>query len=122
MTKKFFLTISFIFLCFISKAQQQQFYTGFLDDYSVEAEITWNANKTINGSYSLTRGVYWAEFNISGNNYVDGKIKIDVFFDGRRTGGGTLNKTLKNKIIVWSGDIINNDGSRSYIVLNRSRR
>ncbi len=119
MTKTIFLTITFIFLGLISNAQTQ-YYSGTSDGDTIEAKITWKADETVNGSYyfiSNSSRVY----KLSGTNYVKGEIEIVESFNGKRTGSGTLYKTLKKGRIVWSGYINNTEGTKSNIYLTRSR-
>lgn len=119
MTKTIFLTITLIFLGLISNAQTQ-YYSGTSDGDAIEAKLTWKADETVNGSYyfiSNSSRVY----KLSGTNYVEGEIEIVESYNGKRTGSGTLYKTLKKGRIVWSGYINNTDGTKSYIYLTRSR-
>lgn len=119
MTKTIFFAIAFMFCGLISNAQTQ-YYTGTSDGDAIEAKITWKADETINGSYYFTSNSSRV-YKLSGTNYVEGEIEIVESFNGKRTGSGTLYKTLKKGRIVWSGNITNNDGSKSYIYLTRSR-
>jgi len=119
MTKTIFLTITFIFLGLISNAQTQS-YSGTSDGDAIQAKITWKADETVNGNYffiSNSSRVY----KLSGTNYVEGEIEIVESYNGKRTGSGTLYKTLKKGRIVWIGNIKNTDGTESYIYLTRSR-
>lgn len=119
MTKTIFLVIAFIF-CGLSLSAQTQYYSGTSDGDVIEAKITWKADETIIGSYYFTSNSSRV-YKLSGTNYVEGEIEIVESFNGRRTGSGTLYKTLKKGRIVWSGYIYNTDGSKSYIYLTRSR-
>ncbi len=119
MKKTIFLTIAFIFFGLNSKAQTQ-YYTGQCDGDAIEANISWKTNDAIIGSYyfmSNSSRVY----KLSGTNFVEGEIEIVESFNGKRTGNGTLIKTLKKGKIVWSGNISNVDGTKSFIYLTRSR-
>jgi hypothetical protein len=119
MTKTIFLAIAFTFCGLISKAQTQ-YYSGTSDGDAIEAKITWKADETISGSYYFTSNSSRV-YKLSGTNYVKGEIEIVESFNSKRTGSGTLYKTLKKGRIVWSGNISNTDGSKSYIYLTRSR-
>jgi hypothetical protein len=119
MTKTIFIAIAFIF-CGLNLNAQTQYYTGTSDGDVIEANIAWKADESIFGSYyfkSNSSRVY----KLSGTNYVDGEIEIVESFDGKRTGSGTLYKTLKKGRIIWSGEINNTDGTKSNIYLTRSR-
>lgn len=119
MTKTIFLAIAFIF-CGLSLNAQTQYYSGTSDGDVIEAQITWKADETIIGSYHYPQNLSRV-FKLSGTNYVQGEIEIVESFNGRRTGSGSLYKTLKKGSIVWSGYINNTDGTKSYIYLTRSR-
>jgi hypothetical protein len=119
MTKPIFLVIAFIF-CGLSLNAQTQYYSGTSDGDEIEAKITWKTDETIVGSYYFTSNSSRV-YKLSGTNYVEGEIEIVESFNGRRTGRGTLFKTLKKGRIVWSGHSYNADGTKSYIYLKRSR-
>jgi hypothetical protein len=119
MTKTLILSIALIFYGFSLNAQTQ-FYSGTSDGDNISAELTWNNDETVSGSYyfiSNPNRVY----RISGTNYYTGVIEMSEYFNGRNTGDGTLYKTLKKGRVVWSGTIYNTDGSSSYMYLTRSR-
>ena len=119
MTRAIFLTIAFNFFGFISNAQTL-YYKGTSDGDAIEAKISWQADETINGSYYFTSN-FSRVYKLSGTNYVEGEIKIIESLNDKRTGSGTLYKTLKKGRVVWSGNISNIDGTKSYIYFTRSR-
>ena len=119
MTKTIFLAIVFIFGGLTLNAQTQ-YYSGTSDGDEIEATITWKADETIIGKYYFTTNSSRV-YKLSGTNYVEGEIEIVESFNGRRTGSGTLYKTLKKGRIVWSGYISNVEGTNSYIYFTRSR-
>ena len=121
MTKTLILSIALIFYGYSLNAQTQ-FYSGFSDGDNISAKLTWNNDKTVSGSYyfqSNSKRVY----KLSGTNYYDGVIEISEYFNGKKTGEGTLYKTLKKGRIIWSGDISSPDApdSYSYMYLTRAR-
>ena len=119
MTKTIFLAIAFI-LSGLTLYAQKQYYSGTSDGDEIEATITWKADETIIGSYYFTSNPSRV-YRLSGTNYVQGEIEIVESFNGRRTGRGTLYKTLKKGRIVWSGYISNVDGTTSEIYFTRYR-
>jgi hypothetical protein len=119
MTKSIFLSIA-LFFCGLALNAQTQYYSGSSDGDLIEANITWKANKTIVGSYYFTSNSSRI-YKLSGTNFVEGEIEIVESFNGKRTGNGTLYKTLKKGRIVWSGDVLNTDGTSSQMYLTRSR-
>jgi hypothetical protein len=119
MTKTIFLAIAFIF-CGVTLKAQTQYYSGTSDGDAIEATLTWKANQTVSGVYYFTPNTSRV-YKISGTNYVDGEIEVVESFNGKRTGSGTLYKTLKKGRIVWSGYLNNSSGTQSYLYLTRSR-
>ena len=119
MTKTLILSIALIFYGYSLNAQTQA-YSGTSDGDNISAKLTWNNDKTVSGSYyfqSNSKRVY----KLSGTNYYDGVIEISEYFNGKKTGEGTLYKTLKKGRVVWSGTIYNTDGSSSSLYLSRPR-
>ena len=119
MTKTLILSIALIFYGYSLNAQTQS-YSGTSDGDNISAKLTWNNDKTVSGSYyfqSNSKRVY----KLSGTNYNDGVIEISEYFNGKKTGEGTLYKTLKKGRVVWSGTIYNTDGSSSSLYLSRPR-
>ena len=119
MTKTIFLAIAFIF-CGVTSKAQTQYYSGTSDGDVIEATLTWKADETVIGSYYFTSNSSRV-YKLSGTNYVQGEIEMVESFNGKRTGSGTLYKTLKKGRIVWSGYLNNTSGTQSYIYLTRSR-
>jgi hypothetical protein len=119
MKKTIVVTMCFLLISFLSKAQTQYYY-GTSDEDNIKATITWNSDETVKGTYYFTSNPSRV-YKLSGTNYVEGEIEITESLNGRRTGSGTLYKTLKKGRIVWSGDILNTDGSESYLYLTRLR-
>ena len=119
MRKTFLFSIVLIFTGLISNAQTQ-FYSGTSDGSEIKAQITWKADETISGSYYFV-GNSSRSYKLSGTNYIQGEIAVVESFNGRRTGSGTLVKTLTKGRIIWSGYIYNVDGTQSYFSLTRIR-
>jgi hypothetical protein len=119
MRKTILFSIVFLFIGFIANAQTQ-FYSGTSDGNEIKAQITWKADETIYGSYYFN-GNSSRVYKLSGTNYVQGEIEVVESFNGRRTGSGTLTKTLTKGRVIWSGYIYNVDGTQSYIYLTRIR-
>jgi hypothetical protein len=116
--KAFFLTI-ILFSILTLKAQTQN-YVGTSDGDNIKANISWGSNQSVSGSYFFTANPTRV-YKLSGTNYVDGEIEITESFKGKRTGNGTLTKSMSKGRITWSGYITNVDGSKSYISLTRPR-
>ncbi len=104
----------------VSTNAQTNVYTGTSDGDQLRATLTWPREETIYGNYYFLANPSRI-YGISGTNYVEGQVNIDEFFNGRRTGSGTLFKTLKKGRIVWSGYIYNTNGTQSYLYLSRPR-
>lgn len=119
MFKKIFFTISLVLFGVLANAQTQ-YYNGTIDGDEIDVKITWKKDGSIFGSYNF---IYNSSriYKLSGTNYVNGEIEITESYNGKRTGSGTLKKTLKKGSVVWSGYIYNTDGTKSFISFTRYR-
>lgn len=103
-----------------SLSAQTQNYVGTSDGDDIKANLTWTSQQSVMGSYYFNANPSRV-YKLSGTNYVDGEIEITESFNGKRTGNGTLVKSMTKGRITWSGYINNVDGSRSYFSINRPR-
>jgi hypothetical protein len=119
--KKSFLMIMCLLLAGFIATAQTQYYSGTSDGDKIRATLIWNTrDATVKGSYYFISNPNRV-FRLSGTNYVDGEIEITESLNGKRTGNGTLYKTLTKSRIIWSGDIQNTDGTQSSLYLTRSK-
>ena len=119
MKKSLLLTLSVIFLTLFASAQTQ-YYDGTYNDNEISAQINWKKDETLTGSYFFLNSPTEI-YKLTGTNFVQGEIEIVESYNGRRTGSGTLRKTINKGQIIWSGTIKHTNGSRSVMYLARSK-
>jgi hypothetical protein len=118
--KQLFLLATIMLFSTLYTNAQTQYYTGKSDGQDIAAQLNWKADETVVGSYYFLSNPSRV-YKLSGTNFVQGEIEIVESMNGKRTASGKLVKSMRKTSIVWSGELMNVDGTMSSFFIVRSR-
>ncbi len=112
-------TFLLFFIPFGFKAQSKTYY-GELAGNDIKGTLTFNKDETVSGSYYYTSSPSRV-YKITGTNFVQGEIEMNVYYAGRRVSSGTITKTLTESYVIWEGELWLEDsnGENRYFIFKR---
>jgi hypothetical protein len=121
MKSKLFAFFLILFISIEFNAQTNN-YNGELDEKKIKGTLTFKKDDTVTGSYYYVTSPDRV-FKISGTNFVNGEIEVNVYFAGKSVSSGSLSKTLTDSYVIWEGALWLDDsnGESRYFIFRRPR-
>lgn len=92
-----------------SGVEQTHNYIGKVGTRTAYFTLTWKPDKTVVGSY-ICPGGKGISYQLAGDNFIDGVIRLNEFTAGNHTARLFLKKKASGGAISWSGTMENLDG------------
>jgi hypothetical protein len=121
MKSKLFAFFLILFISIEFNAQTNN-YNGELDEKKIKGTLTFKKDDTVTGSYYYVTSPDRV-YKISGTNFVNGEIEVNVYFAGKIVSSGSLSKTLTDSYVIWEGALWLDDSNREsrYFIFRRPR-
>lgn len=103
----------------IKPVSSTNLYTGDAAGEEIKGTLTFNPNKTVNGSFYFLSDPS-SIYKIEGTNYRDGEIEVNITFRGKDYRSGTMTKSLTASYVIWEGDLWG-EQERLYLTMKRHR-
>lgn len=90
-----------------------QEYSGFCNDAPIRIKLMWNKDKTMNGVFYFTNKQNQL-YVLTGNNYTDGVLQLELFSDNKKQALGEFRKSLDANFINWNGVLTSTTSNITY--------
>jgi hypothetical protein len=87
-----------------------QNYGGSVGSRFAMFQLTWQPDGNVVGSYYHPADNGTITYQLKGKNTANGQLVLTEFTQGRQTAILTLNKSIQQGLITWSGKMHNTDG------------
>jgi hypothetical protein len=87
-----------------------QQYGGSVGSRYANFQLTWKTSGNVVGSYEHPADHGAIRYQLKGINTADGQLVLTEYTQGRQTAILTLNKSISQSLITWSGTMHNTDG------------
>jgi hypothetical protein len=95
-------------------------YIGKVGSRTAYFTLTWKTDKSVVGSYICPEGKA-INYDLSGDNLIDGILRLIEFTDGIQTAQLNLRKKINGNIVSWAGIMRNIDGRELNVSFKRHR-
>lgn len=87
-----------------------QNYGGSVGSRFAMFQLTWQPDGNVVGSYYHPDASGSITYQLKGKNTANGQLVLTEYTQGRQTAILTLNKSIRQGLITWSGNMHNTDG------------
>lgn len=87
-----------------------QNYGGSVGSRYAMFQLTWQPDGNVVGSYYHPADNGTITYQLKGKNTANGQLVLTEYTQGRQTAILTLNKSINQGLITWSGNMHNTDG------------
>ena len=114
--------LTIMFLTHVSQAELEEThnYIGKVGSRTAYFTLTWKTDKSVVGSYICPEGKA-INYDLSGDNLIDGMLRLIEFTDGIQTAQLNLRKKNNGNIVSWAGIMRNIDGRELNVSFKRHR-